>query len=246
MTVTAEERALRVELAALYRIFHHLGWSELVYNHISARVPGPEHHFLINPYGLFYDEVTASNLVKVDLEGQIVGPSEHPVNPAGFVIHAAIHAARPDVRVVAHTHTTAGSVIACQAEGLRHDNFYSCILTDRVAYHDFEGITVRPDEQPRLVASLGEHDFLILRNHGLLTCGADVASCFLNHWVMQRACEIQAATDAAGGDTIPVSPEAQAASKHAVQHMFSQSGYGRLEFAAWMRRVDAIDPSYRE
>ncbi len=246
MTVSQEERALRVQLAGLYRIFHHLGWSELIYNHISARVPGPEHHFLINPYGLFYDEVTASNLVKIDLAGNVVGHSDYPVNPAGFVIHSAIHAARPDAAVVAHTHTTAGSAIACQAEGLRHDNFYSCILADRVAYHDFEGITVRPDERPRLVASLGDKDFLILRNHGLLTCGADVAACFMNHWVFQRACEIQAATDAAGGDPIPVGPAAQAASKAAVEAMFSQAGYGKLEYAAWLRRLDAIDPSYRE
>jgi ribulose-5-phosphate 4-epimerase/fuculose-1-phosphate aldolase len=239
------ERALRVELAALYRIFHHLGWSELIYNHISARVPGTE-HFLINPYGLFYDEVKASNLVKVDLAGNIVGSSDHPINPAGFVIHSAIHAARHDVSCVAHVHTTAGSVVACLAEGLRADNFYSCILADRVAYHDFEGITVRDAEKARLVKSLGDEDFLILRNHGLLACGADVAACFANLWVLQRACEIQVATDAAGGEPIPIGPEARAASAAAVEVMMAHAGYGKLEFAAWMRRIERIDPSYRD
>lgn len=243
--VSPAERALRVELAAMYRIFHLLGWTELIYNHISARVPGTE-HFLINPYGLSYDEVRASNLVKVDLGGAIVGASEHPINPAGFVVHSAIHAVRPDVAVVAHTHTTAGSVVACLAEGLRSDNFYSCVLADRVAYHDLEGITVREAERPRLAASLGDKDFLILRNHGLLTCGADVAACLANMWVLQRACEIQVATDAAGGEPIPIGPEARAASQAAIAVIMAHAGYGRLELAALRRRLDRLDPSYRD
>mgnify|MGYP001201245808 CR=1 FL=1 len=245
MSEPLTERELRVQLAGLYRIFHHLGWAELIYNHISARVPGTE-HFLINPYGLFYDEVTASNLVKVDLHGEVIGQGAHGINPAGFVIHSAIHAARPDVGCIAHTHTTAGSAIACRAEGLRGDNFYSCLIADHVAYHDFEGITVRDAERPRLVASLGSRNFLILRNHGLLACGAAVAACFANAWVLQRACEIQVATDSGGGDPIPVEPDARAASARGLEVMMRSGGYGGLELAAWLRRLDRVDPGYRE
>ncbi|MCB9596457.1 MAG: class II aldolase/adducin family protein [Sandaracinaceae bacterium] len=243
--IAPSERELRVQLAGLYRIFHHLGWTELIYNHISAHVPDSD-HFLINPYGLAYDEVTASNLVKVDLAGNIVGSSDHPINPAGFVIHSAIHGARHDVGCVAHTHTTAGSAVACQAEGLRGDNFYSCLVADHVAYHDFEGITVREGERARLVASLGDRNFLILRNHGLLACGADVAACFVNLWVLQRACEIQVATDSGGNDPIPIQPEAKAASAKGLEVMMAQAGHGRLEYAALLRRVDRIDPSYKD
>jgi len=239
------ERETRVELAGLYRVFALLGWDELIYNHISARVPGTD-HFLINEYGLHYSEITASNLVKIDLEGRVVEDREVAVNPAGFVIHSAIHAAREDAHWVAHTHTTAGSAVACLAEGLRADNFYSCVIAHRVAYHDFEGITVRADEKPRLVKNLGKSDLLILRNHGLLTCGADAASCFANHWILQRACEVQVATDSAGGDVVPITADARGASAAAVETMMQHAGYGRLELAAMLRRVDRLDPSYRD
>ena len=164
----AAEWELRLELAACYRAFDWMGWSELIYNHITARVPGPARHYLINPYGLWYSEVTASNLVKVNLAGEAVDGSKYPVNRAGFIIHSAIHGAREDAHCVIHTHSTAGSAVACKKEGLRFDNFYSAVLYGEVAYHEFEGVTTDPAEQPRLVASLGKKAVLILRNHGLL------------------------------------------------------------------------------
>jgi len=203
--MAAEEWSLSLELAACYRAFDWMGWSELIYNHITARVPGPERHYLINPYGLWYTEVTAANLVKIDLEGKVVDGSKYPVNLAGFVIHSAIHASREDARCVIHTHTTAGSAVASKRDGLRYDNFYSAILHGDVAYHDFEGTTVDTDEQPRLVASLGAKHVLILRNHGLLAIGSCIADAFLRYWTLERACQIQAASDAMLGENLPIS-----------------------------------------
>ena len=183
--MTQQEQDLRIQLAACYRIFDHLGWGELIFNHITVKIPGDEHHFLINPYGLHYSEVKASNLVKVDIEGKIIGESEYRVNPAGIVIHTAIHAARPDVHCIAHTHTTEGMAVACNPEGLRTDNFYSALLHNRIAYHDFEGITVEDDEKPRLINNLGDKRLAILRNHGLLTCGRSIPEAFVNLWTLQ-------------------------------------------------------------
>ncbi len=243
--ISAEEWELRVQLAACYRIFDYLGWVELIYNHISVRLPGPEHHFLINPYGLWYKEVTASNLVKIDLDGQIVGDSDWPVNEAGFLIHSAIHANRADARCIMHTHTTAGLAVACQADGLINNNFYSSFIHGRVAYHDFEGITVYDDEKPRLVASLGAANMLILRNHGLLTCGATVPEAFTNMWALQRACEVQVAVAAGGARTIPVSDQATANSQQARDRFKDETPLGEREFAALVREIDRIDPSYK-
>lgn len=192
------EWKLRLELAGLYRVVHHLGWCDLIFNHITVRIPGPERHFLINPFGLAYDEVTASNLVRIDLQGQSVRPSPWPVNIAGFVVHAAVHQHRHDAHCVIHTHTREGMAVACQTEGLMHDSFYGAMLTGAVAYHDFEGVTVHEDESARIAASLGERDLLILRNHGLLACGADAASAFFNMWLLQRACETQCDAEASG------------------------------------------------
>jgi ribulose-5-phosphate 4-epimerase/fuculose-1-phosphate aldolase len=202
--MTAEEWAVRLELAACYRLFDWLGWTELIYNHITAKVPGAEQHYLINPYGLWYSEVTASNLVKVNLEGKAVDGSKHPVNIAGFVIHSAVHAARDDAHCIIHTHSTAGSAVSCKKDGLRYDNFYSSIVHGLVGYHDFEGVTTDLAEQTRLVASLGTKSILFLRNHGLLVIGGCVAQAFINYWTVQRACEIQAATDAMAGDNLPI------------------------------------------
>ena len=203
--MTAEEWAVRLELAALYRAFDWLGWTELIYNHITAKVPGPEQHYLINPYGLWYNEVTASNLVKVNLEGKAVDGSKYPVNIAGFVIHSAIHAARADAHCIIHTHSTAGSAVSCKKDGLRFDNFYSAVLHGEVAYHDFEGVTTDTSEQSRLVKSLGTKAILILRNHGLLVACPSIPEAFTTYWTLQRACEIQAATDAMAGDNLPIS-----------------------------------------
>jgi ribulose-5-phosphate 4-epimerase/fuculose-1-phosphate aldolase len=203
-SMAAEEWAVRLELAALYRLFDWMGWTELIYNHITAKVPGTEKHYLINPYGLWYSEVTASNLVKVNLAGEPVDGSKYPVNLAGFIIHSAIHAAREDAQCIIHTHTTAGSAVSCKKEGLRYDNFYSAILHGEVAYHEFEGVTTDLSEQARLVKSLGRKGVLILRNHGLLVACPGIPEAFATYWTLQRACEIQAATDAMAGENLPI------------------------------------------
>ncbi|MDQ6679843.1 MAG: class II aldolase/adducin family protein [Pseudomonadota bacterium] len=199
-----EEWALRLELAACYRLFAHLGWAEMIFNHITLRVPGAAPQFLINPYGLHYSEVTARNLVKVDLRGNVIGQSAYPINPAGFVIHAAIHEKRADAHCIIHTHTTAGIAVACKAEGLACDNFYSAQFWGRLAYHDFEGVTTDLAEQQRLVASLGNADVLILRNHGLLVVGPSVPEAFIESWSLQRACEVQVAAGSMPGPNRPI------------------------------------------
>ena len=239
------ERALRVQLAGVYRIFAMLGWTELIYNHITLRVPGPQTHFLINPFGLHYTEVTASNLVKVDLDGNVVDPSEHRVNPAGFIVHAAIHRALPDAHCVMHTHTTAGLAVACSEVGLVNSNFYSAQNDGMVAYHDFEGITVRGDEGPRLVANLGEKRLMILRNHGLLAVGSTLAQTFARLWTLNRACEIQLAT-AALGRARPIAPEVAAGCTRDALQFDPAFGAGQDVLDALLRQVDKIDSSYKE
>ena len=240
------ERQLRVQLAACYRIFDYMGWSEMIYNHITVKVPGDEHHFLINPYGLHYKEVTASNLVKVDIEGNIVEDTEYRVNPAGIVIHTAIHAARPDVQCIAHTHTNAGMAVACTEEGLRTDNFYSALLHNQIAYHDFEGITVNDDEKPRLIANLGDKSLMILRNHGLLAGGRTIPEAFQNLWAMERACQVQVTTDSTGRPNIPVGPEILAKSEQLMAMQAMGGPSGELEFKARTRLIEKIDPSYKD
>lgn len=240
--MTEAERSARVELAACYRIFDMLGWTELVFNHITLRVPGPEVWFLINPFGLRYREVTASNLVLIDIEGNPVRATDWPVNRAGFVIHSAIHGAVKDAHCVMHTHTTTGMAVACLKQGLSSHNFYGAMLHGRVAYHDFEGITVEPGEKERLVRDLGDRRAMILRNHGLLAWGPSVPEAFLTLWTLQRACDVQIAASRAG-EVNPVHPdvfgqtvrEAGPAEKRTCDDAF----------AALRRQVDAIDPSYR-
>ena len=210
------EQELRVKLAACYRIFDYMGWSEMIYNHITVKVPGPEQHFLINPFGLHYSEVKASNLVKVDIHGNIVEDTDYAVNPAGILIHTAIHAARPDIQCIAHTHTNAGMAVACTQEGLRADNFYSALMHNQIAYHDFEGITVMDDEKSRLVANLGNKSLMILRNHGLLAGGRSIPEAFQNLWAIERACQVQVTTDSTGRPSIPIGPEILAKSEQLV------------------------------
>ncbi len=240
------ERDLRVDLAACYRILDHLGWTELIYNHITLRLPGETPRFLINPFGLTYAEVTASNLVTVDLEGRIIGTSPWPVNPAGFVIHGAIHAALPAAHCVIHTHTTAGMAVASKRHGLRTTNFYSAMLHGQVAYHDFEGITVNPEERGRLLASLGDRRQMILRNHGLLAWGGTVAEAFVRMFTLQRACEIQLASESMAGEDIPVPEHVAAQCSRAALQFDPRFGAGRDVFDALRRTVDRKDPSYRE
>jgi ribulose-5-phosphate 4-epimerase/fuculose-1-phosphate aldolase len=243
-----DEWRARVELAACYRIFDLLGWTELIYNHITVRVPpsvsGQERQFLINPFGLHYSEVTASNLVKIDVEGRkLDAHNPHPVNPAGFTVHAAIHRHRPDAHCVMHTHTTTGSAVACTATGLAQNNFYSAQLHGLVAYHDFEGITVHAEEAPRLLAAMGDKPLLILRNHGLLACGATLPLALTRLWTLQRACDIQC-MQATLGAAIPV-PEAVARkTTHDSFQFDARFGAGQDVFDALLRRVDKIDPSY--
>ena len=240
-----EEWQARVELAATYRIFDMLGWTELIYNHISLRVPGDGKHFLINPFGLHYSEVTASNLVKIDLAGNIVGESKWPVNPAGFTPHATIHAHIPDAHCVMHTHTTAGLAVACLEDGLSMSNFYSAQLHGKLAYHDFEGITVHPDEGPRLLASIGNRQAVILRNHGLLAWGGTIARAFAILWLLQRACEIQLATLSMGrARAIP--DEVQRKCTADSLQFNPKFGAGQDVFDALVRKVDRIDPGYKQ
>jgi len=232
------EWALRVQLAGCYRVVNWLGWTENIFNHITVRVPGPERHFLINPFGLWYDEVTASNLVKIDLEGNPVGPAQHPVNRAGFIIHSAIHAVRTDAHCIMHTHTTAGMAIACRREGLKHDDFYGAMLVGRVAYHDFEGITVHADEQPRLVASFGDKHVLILRNHGLLVAEHDVAHAFALMWTLQRACEVQCQGAAIGGYDIPLTDAVREACQRDTMRSEADGDTCERMFDATVRKME--------
>ncbi|WP_237170242.1 class II aldolase/adducin family protein [Pandoraea thiooxydans] len=239
------ESSLRIELAACYRIFAMLGWTELIYNHITVRIPGPERHFLINPFGLHYSEVTASNLVKIDLQGNVVGASDWPVNPAGFTLHSAIHAGIADAHCVMHTHTTAGCAVACSAAGLSMDNFYSAQLYNRLAYHDFEGITVHAEEGPRVVRSIGAAQVVILRNHGLLSWGTTIPQAFAYLWTLQRACEIQMA-GAALGPTIAIPQSIQQQASADSLQFDPRYGAGADVFAALQRQVDRLDASYRQ
>jgi ribulose-5-phosphate 4-epimerase/fuculose-1-phosphate aldolase len=235
------EWRLRLELAACYRLFDWLGWTELIYNHITVRVPvatGERAQYLINPFGLNYCEVTATSLVKIDVDGNKLDDSPHPINAAGFVIHSAIHAARLDAHCVMHTHTTAGVAIACKAGGLRHDNFYSAMLAGRVGYHDFEGITTNLDEQPRLVRSLGSSDVLILRNHGLLVVGPHVPGAFITLWTLQRACEVQLAADSMPGANIAIDERILAAIPEQNRPLHAAAlRFGEAPFEATLRRA---------
>lgn len=235
--MTNEEWVVRLELAACYRAFDWLGWSELIYNHITARVPGSERAYLINPYGLWYSEVTATNLVKINSAGEALDGSKFPVNKAGFVIHSAIHAAREDAHCIIHTHTTAGSAVACKKDGLRYDNFYSAALYGQVAYHDFEGVTTDTAEQPRLVKSLGAKSVLILRNHGLLVACPSIPDAFRTYWTLQLACEVQAATDAMQGENLPVTQNVLDATPERAQAFRNVPRPGGLEFDALLRRA---------
>lgn len=238
------EARARVNLAAAYRLFAELGWHELIYNHITVRVPGTE-HFLINPFGLMYREVNASNLVKVDLDGNIVGDASHPINPAGFIVHAAVHGARPDVGCVIHTHTTTGLAVACQRDGLLPLSFPSMLYTDRLAYHDFEGITVDRDECARLAADLGDRNAMILRNHGLLACGPTIADAFAEIYHLQRACDVQIAAQASG---MPLNwPDRSIGLKAAAQHdRLARSGTQNTRlWDAMVRWMDRVDPGFR-
>lgn len=240
----AEEWEARVQLAAAYRIFDHLGWSELIYNHISLRVPGEPGHFLINPFGLHYREVCASNLVKVDVRGNIVGHSDWPINPAGFTFHGAIHETLPAAHCVMHLHTTPTMAVCCLEEGLSFTNFYAAQLHGKVAYHDFEGITVHLDEGRRILASAGDRPVLLLRNHGPVTIGFDLPNAFALMWLVQRACEVQLASMSMGRLRPIPGPVLEACVRDSL-NFDPRFGAGRDAFEALQRLVDRVDPDYR-
>ncbi len=241
--VSEQEWAVRVDLAACYRMVALQGWDESIFTHISARVPGSE-HFLINPYGAFFDEITASSLVKVDADCNKLLPSEFPVNPAGFVIHGAVHEARPDALCVLHVHTVAGTAVAAQAGGLLPISQHATVALASLGYHDYEGIAVRAGERERLAANLGGSTSLILRNHGLLTVGPTVADAYLWMANLQKACEIQVAAQAGGGALVAV-PQAIVDGVKANIEIVTKGAGGSLAWPATLRRLDRIDPSYR-
>ena len=247
------EQQLREELAACYRLVAHFRMTDLIFTHISVRLPGPEHHFLINPYGLMFDEITASSLVKIGLDGRAVEDSPHLVNPAGFVIHSALHAARDDAQCVLHTHTRAGCAVAALACGLLPVNQISMEFYGRVAYHDYEGIALDLAEQKRLVADMGDKSVLMLRNHGLLTVGASVAQAFLRMYYLEKACDIQLAGQACGDLVLPA-PEVCAHTERQFNQPDRPLGEGELSdpdalVLAWkalLRLLDRVAPDYRD
>ena len=245
--VSAEEWQLRVDLAACYRLVAMYGWGDLVFTHITARVPGPEHHFLINPYGLMFDEITASSLVKVDQQCNKVIDSPFPVNPAGFVIHSAVHEAREDITCVLHTHTPAGVAVSAQRSGILPISQQSTFVLASLAYHDYEGVAFREEEKPRLQAALGSANFLVLRNHGLLTVGKTIADAFLAMYTFENACRIQIDAQSGGytgGELIDVNPLIV---KGVAQAMKVQTGGlgGAFVWPALVRRLDRLEPGYK-
>ncbi|MBK9520339.1 MAG: class II aldolase/adducin family protein [Rhodocyclaceae bacterium] len=241
--VSVEEWNLRVELAACYRLVAMYGWTDLVFTHISARIPGPEHHFLINPYGLMFDEITASSLIKVDAECNVMHETQFPVNPAGFTIHSAIHDIRHDVQCVLHTHTRAGVAVSTQKCGVLPISQQSTFILASLAYHDYEGIAVRADERPRLQKDLGGNTFLMLRNHGLLTVGSTVAEAFLAMYFFETTCQIQITAQAAG-DLIEVNPAIISGVREAM-HKTSDGVGAQIAWPALIRKLDRVDQTYK-
>jgi len=241
--VSAEEWALRCDLAACYRLVAAYGWSDLVFTHVSARIPGPEHHFLINPYGLMFDEITASSLVKVDPQCNKLHDTPFPVNPAGFTIHSAVHQAREDAGCVLHTHSRAGVAVSAQKCGVLPISQQSTIVLSSLAYHDYEGIALRDDEKPRLQADLGTANYLMLRNHGLLTVGKTVAEAFLHMYTFENTCRIQIDAQA-GGALVQVDPKILQGISEVVK--VATAGMGAsLAWPALLRKAERLDPSYR-
>jgi ribulose-5-phosphate 4-epimerase/fuculose-1-phosphate aldolase len=238
-----DEREVRTDLAACYRLIAHFGMDDLVYTHISARLPHRPDHFLINPYGMHFGEITASSLIEIDHEGNIVGDSDYPVNKAGFVIHSAVHIARPEINCVLHTHSRAGVAVSCLEEGLLHVNQHSMMFYDRLAYHDYEGIALDLDERSRLVRDLGDKKAMILRNHGLLTAGATVREAFTQMYFLEQSCRIQIDLLATGRKLNRVSNNV---AQHTAEQFAAAPGTcGDREWPAMLRLLDAKDPSYR-
>jgi ribulose-5-phosphate 4-epimerase/fuculose-1-phosphate aldolase len=242
--VSPEEWQTRVDLAACYRLVANFGWSDLIFTHITARVPGEEDRFLINPYGMMFDEITASSLVKIDLDGNKVEESPFPVNPAGFTIHSAIHAVRHDALCVLHTHSVNGVAVSAQKEGVLPISQQSIFVLSSLAYHGYEGVALNAEEKPRLVADLGDKNFLMLRNHGLLTLGKTIADAFVNMYIFEATCMIQVRAQAGGGELVRV-PQAIVDGAQQQAKTVTKSQGGMLAWPALLRRLDRLDPSYR-
>nr|CBA30509.1 Putative aldolase class 2 protein PA3430 [Curvibacter putative symbiont of Hydra magnipapillata] len=243
--VSEQEWQLRQDLAACYRLVALYGWSDLVFTHISARIPGPEHHFLINPYGLMFDEITASSLVKVDQHCNKLIDSPYPVNPAGFVIHSAVHEAREDAGCVLHTHTRAGVAVSAQKDGVLPLSQQSTFVLASLAYHDYEGVAFRPEEKPRLQADLGHANFLVLRNHGLLVVGKTIADAFLSMYTFEATCQIQIGAQSGGGALTHVNPQIVSGVAEAMRVQTGGMG-GAFVWPALIRKLQRIDPSYQD
>ena len=242
--VSDAEWGARVELAALYRLVALHGWDDMIFTHISARIPGPEHHFLINPYGLFFGEMTASALVRVDLEGNILQETPYFINPAGFTIHSAIHAAREDAQFVMHLHSDQGVAVAAQAEGLLPLSQHALIVLPRLAYHDYEGIALNHDERERLVADIGDKTLMLLRNHGTLSVGATAAECWVGMFYLERACKQQVMALSTGRSGVLLAPEQSQAEVRAQVGGMGMGGIGRLAWPGCLRQLDRESPGY--
>ena len=243
--VTADEWETRVNLAATYRLVAQFGWSDLIFTHISARVPGGSHHFLINPYGLLFDEVTASSLVKIDLDGNKVMDSPHDINPAGFTIHSAIHAARDDAQCVLHVHSVNGIAVSAQRDGVLPLSQQSIFVLASLGYHDYEGVALNAEVKPRLVANLGNKHFLMLRNHGLLTVANSIPDAFLYMYLFETTCMIQVRAQAGGGELTQV-PQSIIDGAMAQAAAVTRGAGGQLAWPGLLRRLDRIDPSYKD
>ena len=243
--VSAEEWQTRVDLAAAYRLVALFKWDDLVFTHISARVPGCHDEFLINPYGLMYDEITASSLVRIDIHGNKLHDCEYPVNPAGFTIHSAVHGARHDAQCVLHVHSLNGLAVSAQKGGVLPLSQQSIFVLSSLGYHDYEGVALRDDEKPRLVADLGHASFLMLRNHGLLTVGQTVADAFLNMYLFETVCTIQVRAQAGGGELTAVNPAIIATAQQQARQATGGVGGGALAWPGLLRRLDRTDTSYR-
>ena len=244
--VSPEEWQVRVDLAAAYRLVAAFKWDDLVFTHISARVPGRHDQFLINPYGLMFDEITASSLIKIDAQGNKVDESPYDVNPAGFTIHSAIHAVRHDAQCVLHVHSLNGIAVSAQKQGVLPISQQSIFVLSSLSYHDYEGVALRDDEKPRLVADLGpDNNYLMLRNHGLLTLGRSVADAFLAMYFFETVCTIQVRAMAGGTELTTVDPRIVAGAQAQARQATRGMGAGALAWPGLLRRLDRTDPSYR-
>lgn len=243
--VSEQEWQVRVDLAAAYRLVDHYGWTDMIFTHLSARVPGPEHHFLINPYGMMFDEVTASDLVKIDLDGNVVLSAGYDVNPAGFCIHSAIHMAREDAKAVMHLHTDDGVAVSSMADGLMPITQTAMVIHNEVAYHEYEGVALDLSERERLVADIGNKRLLMLRNHGTLAVGESVSDCFLMLYTFERACTMQVRALSGGVDLHRPSQAALETTRRQGESLMVPGALDALAWPALLRMLDRKSPGFR-